>query len=722
MTPINPNLSENTTSDGLPPNPAAPDSTAAPENSGVPSPARYRRPRPVASPRIVTETISTAPETAAQTPTDIDAAAVEVLSATEKSAEPEKISVGIKTTSRKRLLLRVLLPVAAITLLAVAVYSFYVFYTRPVVVPLLTIECGDALPGAESYFEPARLGKSTTYQIENISVADSSAVGSYAVLLTAGGRSYESVLAVADTTPPAATTVGVTLLSGEKAEPERFIADISDVSTVTAAFAEAPDFVSPGKKTVTLLLTDEYGNSAELAAELNVTSGSASVSVPYGVAEVNPADFFGSGVSCENAYFEKPPTEHDLSAPGTLSLRLINNNDAYNVTVVVYDNVPPAAKAADVSIWLTETADAKDFYSDLDDVSAVTARFAETPDWELAGAQAVTVVLTDSSGNSAEIAAKLTITADKAAPVIKGLHNLTVYKGDELDFPGADVSVTDNRDEKVALVVDYSAVDLNKLGTYPVTFSATDRAGNSVSKTISVTVRFDTAPPVFSGTANKTVDIGEKIAYRQNVTCRDKRDGEVEFSVDSSAVDVSKAGVYEATYTATDKAGNTAVKTITVTVVPPKDEFVADYAKKVVESLNLTGLTVEQKCLKLYNWLRSNMRYANVPDDEVVLAQYNAFTKHRGDCYTYAAAAQILLTSAGIENHWVRRIGGHTNHNWNMVLAEDGKWYFFDATPNKMHYDLHFFGDTLAQKITRSTGTRWSYFKYDKSLYPPVAD
>ncbi|MDR1821157.1 MAG: hypothetical protein LBQ91_01840 [Oscillospiraceae bacterium] len=80
------------------------------------------------------------------------------------------------------------------------------------------------------------------------------------------------------------------------------------------------------------------------------------------------------------------------------------------------------------------------------------------------------------------------------------------------------------------------------------------------------------------------------------------------------------------------------------------------------------------------------------------------------------------MTEAGIENQWVRRVGGHTNHNWNMVLAEDGKWYFFDATPNKMRYDLHFFGDTLAQKVTRATGTYWSYFKYDKSLYPPVAD
>jgi hypothetical protein len=144
---------------------------------------------------------------------------------------------------------------------------------------------------------------------------------------------------------------------------------------------------------------------------------------------------------------------------------------------------------------------------------------------------------------------------------------------------------------------------------------------------------------VFRGISDKSITVGEKLAYRQNVTCRDSRDGDIDFTVDSSAVDVTKAGVYEATYTGRDKAGNETVKTITVTVNPPKEDFVKDYAKKVVASLNLDGLTVEQKCLKLYNWLHSNMRYANTPDNEVVQAQYNAFTKRRGDCYTFAAAA-----------------------------------------------------------------------------------
>lgn len=76
---------------------------------------------------------------------------------------------------------------------------------------------------------------------------------------------------------------------------------------------------------------------------------------------------------------------------------------------------------------------------------------------------------------------------DKDAPVLYGVHDLTVYAGENLSYL-SDVSVLDACDSSPTVTVDSSAVDLKTPGTYKVIYTARDSSGNACQTAAAVTV------------------------------------------------------------------------------------------------------------------------------------------------------------------------------------------------------------------------------------------
>ena len=68
--------------------------------------------------------------------------------------------------------------------------------------------------------------------------------------------------------------------------------------------------------------------------------------------------------------------------------------------------------------------------------------------------------------------------ADTLPPQIMGVNHLAVFVGSTVSYRSG-ILVTDDTDPVPALSVDSSRVDLTTPGTYPVTYTATDRAGNA---------------------------------------------------------------------------------------------------------------------------------------------------------------------------------------------------------------------------------------------------
>ena len=100
----------------------------------------------------------------------------------------------------------------------------------------------------------------------------------------------------------------------------------------------------------------------------------------------------------------------------------------------------------------------------------------------------VTYKVTDKSGNTKTILRKLTV-EDKTKPVITlNGGDVTIYTGNSYNEQGATVS--DNCDDEPSLNITGN-VDTSRVGKYTVTYTSTDKSGNteSINRTVSVVDR-----------------------------------------------------------------------------------------------------------------------------------------------------------------------------------------------------------------------------------------
>lgn len=121
----------------------------------------------------------------------------------------------------------------------------------------------------------------------------------------------------------------------------------------------------------------------------------------------------------------------------------------------------------------------------------------------LPGTYTVRYTCVDDQGKEAQaVECALSVSqSDHIPPVITGVQDQRVNQGGEVSYRTG-VSVTDNLDERVELVIDSSQVDLDTPGEYEVIYSATDAHGNTARATARITV-VETA--VLSGAGGDTV-------------------------------------------------------------------------------------------------------------------------------------------------------------------------------------------------------------------------
>ena len=159
----------------------------------------------------------------------------------------------------------------------------------------------------------------------------------------------------------------------------------------------------------------------------------------------------------------------------------------------------------------------------------------------------------------------LSISGDLQPPVISlnGANPMTLECPTAYFEPGA--SVSDSFDPSPSLNIT-GTVDSHTPGTYTITYTAADDAGNTASATRIVNVVDTTAPTIaLSGTNPVTLEC--PVAYMEaGATASDLCDPNPALNI-SGAVDSHTPGVYTITYTATDDAGNTSTATRTVNVV-----------------------------------------------------------------------------------------------------------------------------------------------------------
>ncbi|HEX8501085.1 MAG TPA: immunoglobulin-like domain-containing protein [Pyrinomonadaceae bacterium] len=180
------------------------------------------------------------------------------------------------------------------------------------------------------------------------------------------------------------------------------------------------------------------------------------------------------------------------------------------------------------------------------------------------GTTTITWTATDTAGNSASCSQTVTVN-DATAPVVtlNGAAVMTVECHTSFSDPGATASDSCDGPRPVTTS---GSVNANAVGSYTLTYTATDLSGNTGTKTRTVNVVDTTAPAVtLNGADPLTVTLGSAFVD-PGATASDSCGGPLPVSV-SGSVNTGVIGTYTLTYSATDASGNTGTATRTVNVV-----------------------------------------------------------------------------------------------------------------------------------------------------------
>lgn len=220
-----------------------------------------------------------------------------------------------------------------------------------------------------------------------------------------------------------------------------------------------------------------YGDVPVLLTELTVEAGTWRLSAAsFRTDPEDPAPKFLRGIS-----------RRQLDTPGSYTVTLICADQEYEAVIHVVDTVAPTGQTVAVTSF-GERPEPQTFVSAVEDVTDVTVSYETEPDLTKNGDQTVSLILTDTSGNTSRVEATLTVELDVTPPQIHGVQSFLVYQGDTVAYR-AGVTVTDDRDSAPVLSVDASGVDLSRPGEYTVLYHAADASGNASSVETTVTVR-----------------------------------------------------------------------------------------------------------------------------------------------------------------------------------------------------------------------------------------
>ena len=180
-----------------------------------------------------------------------------------------------------------------------------------------------------------------------------------------------------------------------------------------------------------------------------------------------------------------------------------------------------------------------------------------------AGTYTLTYSATDKAGNTAT-ASRTIIVADTIAPTIALIGSETIAHEQGTNYVDAGATATDAVDDSVEIVTT-GTLNTAIAGTYTLTYTATDQAGNISSATRTLVVA-DTAAPVITLTGAASINHEQGTSYVDTgATATDAVDDSVEVVI-TGTVNAATAGTYTLTYTATDQAGNISSTTRTLVV------------------------------------------------------------------------------------------------------------------------------------------------------------
>ena len=308
--------------------------------------------------------------------------------------------------------------------------------------------------------------------------------GEYAIQVKSGWFTHKCTLIIEDTQAPQGKPKDVMLSLGESATAQDFVTEVQDNTEVKITFAQAPDFTKPGKQAVKVLLTDKGSNALMLQAQLEISRVKKEVVWEVGNQELSVSDLL---MEAGEAQIVTDMSEIDLNEIGDYKVNVQADGLQAEVLLKVRDTVAPQGTVQNISGFALLPREANEFLVEVLDTTDVTIAYAKEPDFTLPGVQTVELLLTDEGGNQTVLQAELNLEEDTESPVLSGVKDIVVYLGDTISYRKG-VSASDNCEEGLVFEIDNSLVNPGEAGVYPVTYRATDLAGNKTEQQITVTI------------------------------------------------------------------------------------------------------------------------------------------------------------------------------------------------------------------------------------------
>lgn len=340
----------------------------------------------------------------------------------------------------------------------------------------IVCEAGDSAPQAEAFL----IGSYKDVELQPITESMMTEPGEYPIRITADGFSGEPRLIVRDTVAP--TGKGVTRIAAPEDEilPDMLVSDVEDKTAVQTEFVTPPDPDCLEPQTVEVKLVDRGGNETIVESTVLFTN-IAPVTIEAHSTPLQVSELF-DGETATGAALLEPFTPNEQ---GQHVVPVLIDGKENLAIVEVQDTTPPVITVTKTNGFTNTPLDAQAFAS-AEDVTETALSFAEEPDWS-AEEQDVTIVALDAGGNRSEQSFTLKLKPDTEPPILYGVKNRYCYVDEPVSY-FAEVSAVDNCDGEIQVEVDSSQVNESRRGSYRVTYWATDRAGNTTTKT--VTFRF----------------------------------------------------------------------------------------------------------------------------------------------------------------------------------------------------------------------------------------
>lgn len=383
-----------------------------------------------------------------------------------------------RRSRKKRMMKRILFAVLFVSLIAGGVVFWIYEHSR--VYKVCHVETGVPLEVAD-FLKIADADAKFTAASD---VIDNKVPGEYHLMIKTGVFEHPCTLYIEDTIAPLLEIAPVRLEKGQTCEVEDFVTKVEDITATKVAFVTEPDFTKLEKQKVEIAVTDAGGNCTVAETELIISPVVPSLTWEAGSGQPTVRDFVYEET---DAKLVTDLNTIDFSKLGTHAIVVEWNATHYTVELKVVDTVAPVFEMRDITAYAFVPRTVEEFVTSSSDVTELVFMYNPEPDFTKVGTQDVTILAVDIAGNQTMQTAKLTLIEDTEAPTITGATDLTVYKGRSVSYK-SHVKAKDNCPDGLSFTVDSSQVNLQEVGTYPVTYIARDLAGNETKVTVNVVV------------------------------------------------------------------------------------------------------------------------------------------------------------------------------------------------------------------------------------------